>query len=171
MTSAPRGSELEHRRYRCEAEAAARHDRTWACTARAPRARPPPCLHVCIPPEGRRFSGGITTGAGDGSGIRRFTGRSSHRTIDLLQPRRRSVVRVLNRCLQRRFFRRVSHRGLGVSPLSVPSDADPRSGCRDEKVCRCRPFCKRLMGFEPTTFCMASRRSSQLSYSRKSGRV
>ena len=26
---------------------------------------------------------------------------------------------------------------------------------------------KRLMGFEPTTFCMASRRSSQLSYSRK----
>jgi hypothetical protein len=28
-------------------------------------------------------------------------------------------------------------------------------------------FPKRLMGFEPTTFCMASRRSSQLSYSRK----
>ncbi len=25
------------------------------------------------------------------------------------------------------------------------------------------------MGFEPTTFCMASRRSSQLSYSRASG--
>jgi hypothetical protein len=31
----------------------------------------------------------------------------------------------------------------------------------------CRTFSKkRLMGFEPTTFCMASRRSSQLSYSR-----
>ena len=30
---------------------------------------------------------------------------------------------------------------------------------------------KRLMGFEPTTFCMASRRSSQLSYSRASGKV
>ena len=28
---------------------------------------------------------------------------------------------------------------------------------------------ERLMGFEPTTFCMASRRSSQLSYSRASG--
>src|SRR5215216_5502338 len=28
------------------------------------------------------------------------------------------------------------------------------------------PRHKRLMGFEPTTFCMASRRSSQLSYSR-----
>jgi hypothetical protein len=27
----------------------------------------------------------------------------------------------------------------------------------------------RLMGFEPTTFCMASRRSSQLSYSRVNG--
>ena len=30
---------------------------------------------------------------------------------------------------------------------------------------------KRLMGFEPTTFCMASRRSSQLSYSRTGRRV
>jgi hypothetical protein len=30
-----------------------------------------------------------------------------------------------------------------------------------------RGFCgKRLKGFEPSTFCMASRRSSQLSYSR-----
>jgi hypothetical protein len=36
----------------------------------------------------------------------------------------------------------------------------------------CRGFLvKRLMGFEPTTFCMASRRSSQLSYSRIEGRV
>jgi hypothetical protein len=31
----------------------------------------------------------------------------------------------------------------------------------------CRGFAKkRLKGFEPSTFCMASRRSSQLSYSR-----
>ena len=28
---------------------------------------------------------------------------------------------------------------------------------------------ERLMGLEPTTFCMASRRSSQLSYSRSLG--
>jgi hypothetical protein len=28
-------------------------------------------------------------------------------------------------------------------------------------------FWKRMMGFEPTTFCMASRRSSQLSYIRR----
>jgi hypothetical protein len=26
-----------------------------------------------------------------------------------------------------------------------------------KKTCKCRPFVKRLMGFEPTTFCMASR--------------
>ena len=36
----------------------------------------------------------------------------------------------------------------------------------------CRAFAKkRLMGFEPTTFCMASRRSSQLSYSRIEGGI
>jgi hypothetical protein len=32
-----------------------------------------------------------------------------------------------------------------------------------------RLMVKRLMGLEPTTFCMASRRSSQLSYSRTEG--
>lgn len=36
----------------------------------------------------------------------------------------------------------------------------------------CRGFAKkRLKGFEPSTFCMASRRSSQLSYSRMKRRV
>ena len=35
-----------------------------------------------------------------------------------------------------------------------------------KKACKCSPFAKRLKGFEPSTFCMASRRSSQLSYSR-----
>ena len=36
----------------------------------------------------------------------------------------------------------------------------------------CRAFPKkRLKGFEPSTFCMASRRSSQLSYSRIGGGV
>jgi hypothetical protein len=38
------------------------------------------------------------------------------------------------------------------------ADPDPPK-CRGNEA-------KRLMGFEPTTFCMASRRSSQLSYSR-----
>ena len=40
--------------------------------------------------------------------------------------------------------------------------ATARSGEPDESLGNG----KRLMGFEPTTFCMASRRSSQLSYSR-----
>jgi hypothetical protein len=35
-----------------------------------------------------------------------------------------------------------------------------------KKTCKRRPFQERLKGFEPSTFCMASRRSSQLSYSR-----
>ncbi len=35
-----------------------------------------------------------------------------------------------------------------------------------KKGLQTQAFSKRLMGFEPTTFCMASRRSSQLSYSR-----
>ena len=35
-----------------------------------------------------------------------------------------------------------------------------------KKTCKCRPSEERLKGFEPSTFCMASRRSSQLSYSR-----
>jgi hypothetical protein len=31
---------------------------------------------------------------------------------------------------------------------------------RTKKTCKCRPFQKRLMGFEPTTFCMASSTSA-----------
>ena len=46
--------------------------------------------------------------------------------------------------------------------LPPPNDETPH----DERV----PG-ERLMGFEPTTFCMASRRSSQLSYSRMRRRV
>ena len=34
-----------------------------------------------------------------------------------------------------------------------------------------RKTAKRMMGLEPTTFCMASRRSSQLSYIRESDAV
>ena len=58
---------------------------------------------------------------------------------------------------------------LGLSVLSSYLH-DYRSGDRQsnrtEKQVR-----ERLMGFEPTTFCMASRRSSQLSYSREGRRV
>ena len=38
-----------------------------------------------------------------------------------------------------------------------------------KNACKRGPFRKRLKGFEPSTFCMASRRSSQLSYSRANG--
>jgi hypothetical protein len=40
-----------------------------------------------------------------------------------------------------------------------------------QKARFCGPFPKRLKGLEPSTFCMASRRSSQLSYSRSGGGV
>ena len=53
-----------------------------------------------------------------------------------------------------------------ASPESVRPYADAQADCARKKTWKCRPFPKRLMGFEPTTFCMASRRSSQLSYSR-----
>ncbi len=51
----------------------------------------------------------------------------------------------------------------GAPALTHPDDAKtpPERGAYEE----------RLMGLEPTTFCMASRRSSQLSYSRARGRV
>ena len=51
-------------------------------------------------------------------------------------------------------------------PIQSPATQTHNPTGRTEKACKRRPFRKRLMGFEPTTFCMASRRSSQLSYSR-----
>jgi hypothetical protein len=38
----------------------------------------------------------------------------------------------------------------------VHADADALADWRDEKACKSQVFGKRLMGFEPTTFCMAS---------------
>ena len=44
--------------------------------------------------------------------------------------------------------------------------------CAELNPPTCRTFAKkRLKGFEPSTFCMASRRSSQLSYSRADAQV
>jgi hypothetical protein len=65
-----------------------------------------------------------------------------------------------------------SGRGVsGLKPDSAKQTVETgRAGERSEgekaKKPKCRPSRERLMGFEPTTFCMASRRSSQLSYSR-----
>jgi hypothetical protein len=59
-------------------------------------------------------------------------------------------------------------------PLALPlgtSEAPP-SGLRQRKGPRLRAFpMERMMGLEPTTFCMASRRSSQLSYIRAAQRL
>ena len=56
----------------------------------------------------------------------------------------------------------------GECPLGVRLSADSRFDDL-QKTRDLQAFPKRLMGLEPTTFCMASRRSSQLSYSRTSG--
>jgi hypothetical protein len=55
--------------------------------------------------------------------------------------------------------------------LEQPHQIQRKHACRDLTRLDGPVEHKRLMGFEPTTFCMASRRSSQLSYSRASGKV
>ncbi len=74
--------------------------------------------------------------------------------------------------------RRRRQAGRARSPVvpceSVRGARETRFGARHsrspgpdtEKARICGPFSKRLKGLEPSTFCMASRRSSQLSYSR-----
>jgi hypothetical protein len=54
-----------------------------------------------------------------------------------------------------------SNEVLEVPELQIEATKNPRSGA----------FRERMMGLEPTTFCMASRRSSQLSYIRAGGQV
>ena len=56
----------------------------------------------------------------------------------------------------------------GTKPGTSPAPAQHPENQKDPPE---RAFLKRLMGFEPTTFCMASRRSSQLSYSRSGAAV
>jgi hypothetical protein len=48
---------------------------------------------------------------------------------------------------------------------------DPRAVLDTENPAVAGLHEERMMGLEPTTFCMASRRSSQLSYIRATGRV
>jgi hypothetical protein len=47
-----------------------------------------------------------------------------------------------------------------ASPESVRPDADEQGDCRDQKDLQIAAFLKRLMGFEPSTFCMASSTSA-----------
>ena len=60
-----------------------------------------------------------------------------------------------------------THRLIGDSPRPFGKHKPPRFtgfSAREEREEEKKK--KRMMGFEPTTFCMASRRSSQLSYIR-----
>ncbi len=57
---------------------------------------------------------------------------------------------------------RLGHKGATRPTAALPPRTQKTPPERGFRV-------KRLMGFEPTTFCMASRRSSQLSYSRANG--
>ena len=50
---------------------------------------------------------------------------------------------------------------------TVSGDVRAQAASEHTKGPLCGPFPKRLKGLEPSTFCMASRRSSQLSYSRR----
>jgi hypothetical protein len=72
-------------------------------------------------------------------------------------------------------FALLSGRGFCPPIVHRPTKTPPSSACGTSWKAR-KPLAsgtswKRLMGLEPTTFCMASRRSSQLSYSRAGGGV
>ncbi len=59
----------------------------------------------------------------------------------------------------------------GPEPSSVLRDRPGKRRQTPERPANAGLSDKRLKGLEPSTFCMASRRSSQLSYSRKEARV
>ena len=96
-------------------------------------------------------------------------GRAVSRTFDPVRARERSVVRVVTKCLQTRAFRVLPGSAGPGSPLSVPRDETHDPADDAKKTCKCRPFPKRLMGFEPTTFCMASRACSSGSVRKVAG--
>jgi hypothetical protein len=75
----------------------------------------------------------------------------------------RLAVGVADSCVGIGDAHRVCKRSSRDEPII---SAHPVRPAAHEKDLQMQAFRKRLMGFEPTTFCMASRRSSQLSYSR-----
>jgi hypothetical protein len=93
----------------------------------------------------------------------RGNGRS-RRTPDVLQARRRTWVRTNQNGPADRGF---SLERPTIGPGRVRSQSDPtqthKPTAHAKKACKYRPFCpfsKRLKGFEPSTFCMASSRSA-----------
>ena len=82
----------------------------------------------------------------------------SRRTLDLLQACRMTSVRTNeNRPANWAFF--LKPPTIGGPRVRNQSDRMQRNKAtaRTKKTCKCRPFRKRLKGFEPSTFCMASR--------------
>ena len=86
--------------------------------------------------------------------------------LDPLQGRSSSKVLVARNRLLKSTFRPRMRVAADTIVQSLSGDADALLDCYNEKVLHIYPFRERLKGFEPSTFCMASRRSSQLSYSR-----
>src|SRR5215207_2941692 len=66
--------------------------------------------------------------------------RSSHRTFDLLHTGRRSMVRVVNKGLQKEDLRSGSRDGPAAGPHSVPSDADALPDCPHKKDLQLKSF-------------------------------
>jgi hypothetical protein len=84
--------------------------------------------------------------------------RPSRRTLDLLQACRMTSVRTNeNRPANRAFS--LKPPTIGGPRVRNQSDRMQRNKATaaTKKACKCRPFSKRLKGFEPSTFCMASR--------------
>jgi hypothetical protein len=100
-----------------------------------------------------------TLGLGDGEKEPIPTSRRpARRTQDLLRTSRRSSVRTEHKFAANGALL-VTGRHVAPPRVSAECPLTQTHNPTDdaEKACYCRPFLKRLMGFEPTTFCMASR--------------
>ena len=96
-------------------------------------------------------------------GLRAAAGR----TLDLLRACRRTLVRTTrNRPAYRAFSLEPADDRSAASPVQSDTTQTHLATAPTKKACKCRPFAKRLMGFEPSTFCMASR-----TYASRSARI
>jgi hypothetical protein len=76
---------------------------------------------------------------------------------DGLQRRRRSEVRAANKLPANKLLcEELAQRAAQPVPNDYPAMQTHQPTARIKKTCKCRPFVKRLKGFEPSTFCMAS---------------
>jgi hypothetical protein len=78
-------------------------------------------------------------------------------TLDWLQGRRSSKVLVARNRLQRSTFRPLARSARATIVQSLSEDTDALMDCTHEKGLQMQAFSKGLKGFEPSTFCMASR--------------